>query len=198
MNVTRIQVPVSLPEPHFEDQATVVSARQVVPLDQARTQDRRRKVLRILPILFAATLCGALGALAVNYFTQRSSAPTVSQPSTTSAKPDQQQTAPAPSPDNAVITSADSQDKIADVSQPLGSSLANDSSAAESPEAPASAKPKTSVTSVRKPSTPGDPKQLVRQRRVHPPSDGAQAGQNDQSRSRGAARIQDIFSGPNP
>lgn len=189
---TRIQVPLPLPEPDFEDEATVVSARQVVPLDEAQTQDRRRKVRAILPLLLAATLCGALGAVAVNYLAQRPSAPTISQPATTGARLESQPAALEPSPpDEGVTTQADSQVEVADNSQSSGSLPAGDSSTGEAPE---STQLKPAVTAAKKPSTSSDPKQLVRPRRVHPP----QAGQNDQPKARGAAKIQDIFSGPNP
>jgi cytoskeletal protein RodZ len=194
MNATRIQVPVPLPEPHFEDEATVVSARQVVPLDQARNYDRRRKLLRILLMLLAAIFCGGLGAIAVNFFERRASvSTTVSQPSSAGAKDEQLQTVPGPSPDNGAITSAESMDKTWSNSQPSGAvandSSANDSSGADSVEN-RSAKSAQVVASAEKPSSPSDPKQLVRQRRVHPPA--------AEPKSRGAARIQDIFSGPNP
>jgi cytoskeletal protein RodZ len=188
MNVNRIQVPLS--EPHFEDEATVVSARQVVPLDQARLHDRRRKLLAILPILLAAIFCGGLGAIAVNYFERRASAPTISQPSTASAKEEREPAAPTASPDNGTTTSADSPDEPA-TSQPARSALATDSSAAASLEGSKAAK--SELASAKKPSSPNDAKQLVRPRRVHPAP-----GQNDQPKPRGAARIQDIFSGPNP
>jgi cytoskeletal protein RodZ len=194
MNVTRIEVPLS--EPHFEDEATVVSARQVVPLGQAQLQDRRRKLLAILPILLAAIFCGGLGAIVVNYFERRASAPTISQPSTTSAKDERQQAARAASPDNSTITSADSPDGP-DTLQPAGSALATDSSAPTSSdsslESSKADKSEPTLASAKKPSSPNDAKQLVRPRRVHPAS-----GQNDQPKSRGAARIQDLFSGPNP
>ena len=203
MNATRIQVPVPLPEPHFEDEATVVSARQVVPLDQARNYDRRRKLLRILPMLLGAIFCGALGAIALNYFERRASvSTTVSQPSSAGAKDEQRQTVPGSSPDEGAIPSAESEDKTASNSQPSGSALANDSSANDSSGADSvengSAKSAQVVATAKKPSSPSDPKQLVRQRRVHPPAGEPSTSQNDKRKSRGAARIQDIFSGPNP
>jgi hypothetical protein len=198
MNASRIEVPLVLPEPHFEDEATVVSARQVVPLEQAHVQDRRRKLLAILPILLAAIFCGGLSAIAVNYFERRSSAPSISQPSSSTATEERQQVAPAASPDSRTGTSTGSPDE-SDTSQPSGSALATDSpAAADSLDSFNSSKPAESVASVKKPSSSADPKQLVRPRRVHPPSGQPRSGQNDQPKSRGAARIQDIFSGPNP
>jgi hypothetical protein len=197
MNISRIEIPLTLPEPHFEDEATVVSARQVVPLEQARLQDRRRKLLVILPILLAATLCGGLGAIAVNYFDGRASAPAISPPSTTSVQEERQHVTPAASPDNSTITATNSQNGP-DSLQPSGSAPADASPAADSVESSNAAKSAQTVASVKKPSSSADPKQLVRPRRVHPASSQPRSGQNDQPKSRGAARIQDIFSGPNP
>ena len=46
----------------------------------ARKIEGRRKVLALLPLLLASTLCGALGAIAVNYFERRrDAAPSVTQ-----------------------------------------------------------------------------------------------------------------------
>jgi hypothetical protein len=197
MNNSRIEVPLSLPEPHFEDEATVVTARQVVPLEEARVQDRRRKLFAILPILLAATLCGGLGAVAVNYFGQRSSIPAISPPAT-SFSPQERQVTAAASPDNGAAASTGLRDEP-DTSQPSGSVLASDSTAAaDSLEKSEAVRTDETVASAKKPSASTDPKQLVRPRRVHPPSVQPRSGQNDQQKSRGAARIQNIFSGPNP
>ncbi len=185
MNATRIQVPLSLPEPHFEDEATVVSARQVVPLDEARSHDRRRKLLTVAPVLLAAMLCGALGAFAVNYFERRAEAPTNSQPDTISVKDEKVQPLTEPA-------ATASQDVPAETSEPAGAVAT--SSPAASPETHET-KLEQNIAVAKKPGPPSDPRLLVRQRRVHPPSD--QPGQNDEPKSRGAARIQDIFSGPN-
>ncbi len=187
MNATRIQVPVSLPEPDFEDEATIVSARQVVPLDEARSHDRRRRLLAFVPVLLAATLCGALGAFTVNYFEGRSHTPTVSQPATISVKEEKRLPLAEPRPTK-------SEDAPAETSEPAGA-IANSSAAADAPEKPET-KPEQTLAVAKKPAIPSDPKLLVRQRRGHPLSDRP-AGQNDEPKPRGAARIQDIFSGPN-
>src|SRR5882724_1552789 len=71
MNRTRIEIatiPPELPAPHFDDEATIVSARQVVPIAQARVVERSRALLSIVPFLLAAVVFGALGALGVNYY----------------------------------------------------------------------------------------------------------------------------------
>src|ERR1041385_9495439 len=77
---TRIEVPLELSPPHFEDEATVAPPRQVVPIERARTIEFWRKVRTLLPILLAAMLCGGLGAAAVNYYEHRQATPAASQP----------------------------------------------------------------------------------------------------------------------
>ena len=181
MNPSRIEVPLTLPEPHFEDESTIVSARRVVPLDRARADDRRRKLLAIVPILLAATLCGALGAIAVNHFERQAIvSPIVSQPATISA-PGQQTSVPAPAADAETPASAPSKSP--------------DSNGVESLDRRV-AKSDESIASIKKTSSQTDPKQIVRPRRVH--DDRRPASQTEEPKSRGAAKIQDIFSGPNP
>jgi len=185
----------SLPEPHFEDESTVVSARQVVPLEQARSNDRRRKLIAILPFLLAATLCGALGAFAVNYFERRSTVSTVSQPPGNDATREQS-AAETPLSGDKTAASADSSEQPTGSAETSGSVNVSDSPAAESPDK--NDKSDQAVASATKPSSPPDPKQLVRPRRVRPATGQPPASQNDPPKSRGASRIQDIFSGRNP
>ncbi len=71
MNRSRIEIatnPQELAEPHFDDEATIVSARQVVPIAEAKVVERSRRLLSVIPILIGAAVFGALGALAVNYY----------------------------------------------------------------------------------------------------------------------------------
>src|SRR5215210_8054176 len=68
MSTSRIEIPFTLPPPHFDDDATIATARQVVPIKGSLKIEGRRKLLTLLPLLIASTLCGALGAIAVNYF----------------------------------------------------------------------------------------------------------------------------------
>ncbi|HKP37146.1 MAG TPA: hypothetical protein VJT71_09820 [Pyrinomonadaceae bacterium] len=193
MNASRIQIPLSLPEPHFDDETTVVTARQVVPLDQARGNDRRQRVLAILPMLLAAAFCGALAAFAVNYFERRATVSTVSQPATETNR-NAQTAAPEAIPAQQAASESNE--------EPTGSSQTSDSVVSDAPSSTASTD--NSERSIqpsgiaKKAADPPDPKQLVRQRRVRPVSDQPQEGQNDNPKSRGAGRIQDIFSGPHP
>jgi cytoskeletal protein RodZ len=195
MDVTRIQVPLSLPEPDFEDETTVVSARQVVPLEQARVQDRRRNLFAILPLLVAATFCGALGAMVVTYFERPATAPAISQPAIVTAKDELRPSTTAPSPDTIATTNSSKTEEVTSASSQAAVALPTSASSSDSVENRAGAKPEQDTTSVKKPASSPDPRQLVRQRRVHPPTDPA--SQTDEPKPRGAARIQDIFSGPN-
>src|SRR5258706_3453109 len=60
-----------LPAPHFDDEATLVSPRQVVPIAKARLVERKRPALWISLILLSSAMCGGLGAIGVNYFEHR-------------------------------------------------------------------------------------------------------------------------------
>ena len=198
MDISRFQVPFDLPEPHFEDESTVVTARRVVPLAEARVNDRWRKLLVIAPILLAATVCGALGAVTVNYLEGRASVspPPVTLPNTTTQKdlqppitPVVASSAPVEKP---VATEADSAEKKETESQ-------------DKPEAQAVAVRKTEAkpeepmfTTAPKAPTQPDPRQLTRQRRVHAVSNQPPSTQDNQGKARGAGRIQDLFGGPNP
>src|SRR5438093_7245791 len=96
MNATRIEVPLTLPEPHFDDEATIATARQVVPIERARTIEFWRKLRTMLPIFLAATLCGALGAGAVNYYERHNAAAATEQQSANNAAPVQVKSEPTP------------------------------------------------------------------------------------------------------
>lgn len=195
---TRIEVPFTLPPPHFDDDATIATARQVVPINGARKIQGGRKVLRLVPLLIASTLCGALGAIGVNYFERRrDTAVIVAQQPTLPNVSTQAKTEPSP------VTIAPEVK-------------------AEDPEIQASLQPEDSVvTSVDEASTKSEPKvvkpedaerssaptapvkreatqdagRLVRKRRVQPADSGIPVRRN---RRTDAGRIEDLFTGPNP
>ena len=194
MNASRIEIATTLPEPHFDDESTIVTARQVVPLDLAKTEDRRRKVLRLLPLLLAATLCGALGAVAVNYFDRRENISSAgSQPPTANTQVTQQ-----PSPAQDSVASSNIQPPTADESSETApqpeetSAVSSDAKSADNQPA----EKKTEET-VRKKAPSPEPKQLVRPRRVNAQKD-AQSAKRPEAPKAGAGRIQDIFGSPNP
>lgn len=194
---TRIEVPLTLPEPHFDDDATIATARQVVPLSGARRVERRRKLLRLAPLLLASTMCGALGAAAVNYFEGRNqSSASTTQPATlpsptTQAKAEPSPAAALPQPtaaENAVPQPAESTNSAtAPVVQPTPG--ANAAKVAEAEEGPAK-----SQASIGKRETTVEAAKLVRKRRVQSPEPEAP----QRHRRNGASRIEDLFGGPNP
>jgi flagellar hook-length control protein FliK len=192
MNASRIEIATTLPEPDFEDESTLVSARQVVPLDRAKTEDRRRKVLTLLPLLLAATLCGALGAIAVNHFDRRENiSSAASQPVTTNTQ------AAQASPAQASIASSEIKPRAADESS--DTLPKPEETSGTSTEANAADNQTTSTKSeetVRKKITSPEPRQLVRPRRVQAAK--PEPAKRTDATKPGAGRIQDIFGGPNP
>src|SRR5215813_9325197 len=82
MNPTRIEVPVTLPTPHFDDERTIATARQVEPIGRARVTGKWRKVSTLFPLILLATFCGALGAAGVNYYDSRHKVDIVTSPVT--------------------------------------------------------------------------------------------------------------------
>ncbi len=191
MNATRIEVPVTLPEPHFDDEATIATARQVVPIERARTIEFWRKLRTMLPIFLAATLFGALGAGAVNYYERRHNAAATEQQSTNNVAPAQVKSEPTPL---AIATSTDANggqtanDSVQSQENPGWRDRETEANEAKTTEPPASdnspAKPVKKIAEV-------DATKLTRQRRVHPDGEAP-------AKSNGAGRITDIFSGPNP
>ena len=196
MSTSRIEVP--LQQPHFDDDATIATARQVVPIKGAEKTKGRRKVLILLPLLLASTLCGALGAIAVNYFErQRDTAPSVTQqqPLPNISTPKSEPTPVSIEPElNAKNT------EIQAPSQPENSSVTRADEPAAKTEAPKVAKRDDED---RKPAPPAagkreatqDAAKLVRKRRVEPADSEIPLRR---SRRATAGRIEDLFTGPNP
>jgi len=71
MHTTRFEVPLTLPAPHFDDERTIATARQVKPIGRAKVTENWRKLRTLLPLILLATVCGAVGAAAVNYYENR-------------------------------------------------------------------------------------------------------------------------------
>ena len=195
MNTNRIEVPFNLPEPHFEDEATIATARQVVPIQHARRIAFWRKLRTALPIFLAATFCGGLGAAAVNYYEHwhnaavaKEQAPVLNGPQTVSSPVAVASSAGAVggkemgSPTN----SDGSQDSPATVQ------AAAKSDAGES-DRTAEIAAETSVSPADKKNSDSDAAKLTRKRRVHPPDESAPAAKRN-----GAGKIVDVFTGPNP
>ena len=197
MSTSRIEVP--LQQPHFDDDATIATARQVVPIKGGRRTEGRRKVLILLPLLLASTLCGALGAIAVNYFERRREA----APSVTQQQPLPKVSTPAKSEPTPVAITPELNAKNTEIQapvQPENSSVTPGAEPAPKSEAPKVTKREDAD---RKPAPPAaakhepvqDAAKLVRKRRVQPADSEIPLRRN---RRTTAGRIEDLFTGPNP
>ena len=218
MNRTRIEIattPPALPAPHFDDEATIVSARQVVPIAQARVVERSRVLLSIVPILLAAAVFGALGALGVNYYENRQrsnalvSAPRseITQPINQAPASQTQSETPLNSgtePPAGALAPLESSSPGSEgaPTQNQNESQTTDTTAGqatvESKAGDNKALPPTAAAQPNSGSSP-EPGKLIRKRRVHPPTqrnDGKT--DNPGKEKRGAGRIQEIFAGPPP
>lgn len=219
MNRTRIEIstiPPELPPPHFDDEATIVSARQVVPIAQARVVERSRALLSIVPFLLAAVVFGALGALGVNYYEnhQRRAAvsaanseisPAVTRPSPKqtqgeaplNSNPELPAVALAP-PESSSPAAVDSQTQNQSGNQTNDPTAGMDQTTIDSKAADKKALPPAPAAQPSSGSSP-EPGKLIRKRRVHSQTQGNDGKiENPAKDKRGAGRIQEIFSGPNP
>ena len=196
MNSTRIEIPVALTAPHFDDDRTVATARQVKPIGRARVNESWRKLRVLLPLILLATFCGALGAASVNYYEERHTVGAVAQPSpNNSIAAPKVEASPIVSAASADPTPNDADKKNEAMSvEPKTESASTDESQAktvtQSPRDESSDQPSTGAE---KRSTAADPTKLTRKRRVTAPDENA-----GPANKKGAGRISDIFSGPNP
>jgi hypothetical protein len=198
MSTSRIEIPLTLQPPHFDDDATIATARQVVPIKGARKIEGRRKVLALVPLLLAATLCGALGAFAVNYFERRrDAAASVTQQQPLPNVSTQAKTEPPPvtiGPEGNVKTEVSASvppkdPEVIAVNEPPTKNESTD--ARQEDVQPKKSAPPAAVK--REPSQ--DAAKLVRKRRVQPANSEIPLRRN---RRTDASRIEDLFTGPNP
>ena len=191
MNASRIEIPLTLPPPHFDDDATIATARQVVPIKGVRKIEGRRKVLALVPLLLASTLCGALGAIAVNYFERRrETTVSVTQQQPMSNLSTQAKTEPSPviiapevKAENPAVQASLQQENSAVTTADQSSAKSEDSGPISALTAPVKREPAQ------------DAAKLVRKRRVSPADSEIPVRRNRRSE---AGRIEDLFSGPNP
>lgn len=196
MNSTRIEVPLALPTPHFDDERTVATARQVKPIGQARVTESWRKLRTLIPLILLATFCGALGAAGVNYYEDRHRSDAVIQPVlTNSALESKAEASPV-----AVAASTTPSPSVTDKNnEPVSGEVKADSAPADEPQTktvtpPAPNQPLDKpAASGEKKTTDTDAAKLTRKRRVNPSDDDSV-----RPNKKGAGRIADIFSGPNP
>ena len=197
MSTSRIEVPFTLPAPHFDDDATIATARKVVPINSARKIAGRRRVFTLLPLLIASTLCGAVGAIAVNYFEPGRDTPApVTRPQphvSTQAKTEPSPVAIAPELDaknTEIEASVQPEDKgVIPAHETSTKSEAPEIEKRENDE------PKSAPPAPSKQAAAQDAAKLVRKRRVDPPDPEIPVRR---SRRAEASRIEDLFTGPNP
>src|SRR5258708_23239516 len=175
MNRSRIVIPATVPDPpapHFDDEATIVSARQVVPIAKARVAERKRAALWLSLILLSSAACGALGAIGVNYFERGQQAAVGSAPQNEIARPQITQT-PIPNDSDSTPksetaaggpTASPSPQAVA--AQPANANQPNESSAAVVSQASSAQTTRNQTASTA--NIASEPGQLVRKRRVHP------------------------------
>jgi hypothetical protein len=195
MNTTRFEVPLTLPAPHFDDERTVATARQVEPIGRAKVTESWRKLRTLLPLILLATVCGAVGAAAVNYFGNQRAVTAVAQTSNANSTVEPKVEA---SP-IAVAASAQPTPSIADKNADTVE-VKNEAAPADNPETknvtePAREKPsdKPAAATQEKKNADTDATKLTRKRRVNPSDEDAAP-----TNKKGAGRIADIFGGPNP
>ncbi len=122
MSRNRIVIPTAspdLPAPHFNDEATIVSARQVVPIAEVKLVERKRAALWISLILLSSAACGALGAIGVNYFVPNRQAAVVSAPQNGIARPQLTQT-PVPIDSDSTLKSESQTARITNLASDPG------------------------------------------------------------------------------
>ena len=208
MNRSRIVIPTTapdLPPPHFDDEATIVSARQVVPIAQARVVERKRAALWISSILLGSAACGALGAIGINHFENGQQSALISAPQNEITRPQATQT-PAPNDSDSTPksetavggpTAMSSPESVA--AQPANANQPNNSSATVLSQA--SSAQTISNQAADSANTASEPARLVRKRRVHPltQNEGASSMPGKPTKTkRGAGRTQEIFEGAGP
>ena len=193
MNTSRFEVPLTLPTPHFDDERTVATARQVEPIGHAKVTENWHRLRMLLPLILLATFCGALGAAGVNYYESRQSAKTLTPPVVQNLTPPLQS---EPSPVAVAASASPNPDK-----EKEAVAVAPKTEATPAAEAtPATGASPAHDVPPDKPATKPEKKQenpdattLTRKRRVNPANDDPPI-----ATKKGAARIVDIFGGPNP
>jgi len=189
-----------LPAPHFDDEATLVSARQVVPIAKARLVERKRAALWISLILLSSAACGGLGAIGVNYFEHRRQTAAVPALQNEIARSQTTQTPIRNNSDSTQKTETAAGGPTASAflqpvaAPPAKANQPNDSSATVLSQA------SSSQATANQAATASEPGQLVRKRRVHPltRNEVVSSGRRTRKNDRGASRIKEIFEGQGP
>jgi len=217
MKKSKIVVPTAfgeLSEPRFDEAITIVSARKVVPIAQARAAERRRAALSISLILLAAAACGGIGAIVANEYLHSSAPssaaapvampspqPQTQQPADNSPMPLETRNSTPPSNSEEPAgnhTSGDSQgttaqaDKRSETNKPVEAPAPPDTTKSSSQPAQPAASPSDSSTDN---NNSNDPGKLTRKRRVHPvnPTATMIRTKAEEKVRRGTALIQEVL-----
>jgi hypothetical protein len=171
-------IPPQLATPHFDDEATVISARRVVPIPAAKASASGRTFRRAAPFVLAAGLVGILIGAAIGYYEQRRLA-SAGVEGQSAQKPVENQS-------------------VADQSQITGRSQ---SAKADTQSKAATESPGDSLS--RPNNVVADSTNTTSQfRRIHHLTAGIVSStprrKETSSAKRGAGRIQEIFAGPPP
>jgi hypothetical protein len=198
--------PPELSSPRFDDEATIVSARPVVPIAKARAVEKARAAFWICLAVVGCVALGALGAIGVVYFgNARRSAGVSAAPQSEIVEPKINQPPASSTPGSSDLNSQSETDRTLSAaatqpkadSQPQSSTNRDLSATAREPWV----KSTLTKSSVPKQQNVPDLGRLVRKRRVQ------LVRQNDEyssiakkpaKKKRGASRIQEIFEGLGP
>lgn len=196
MNSSRIEVPVTLPTPHFDDERTVATARQVKPIGRAKVTESWRRLRTLGPLILLATVCGALGAAGVKYYEDRHRVQAI-------APPVMNKSATEPKVEASPVAVAASTSPTPNVSDKGNEAQSAEAKTEAMPTEESQTKTVTQPPPDQFPAKPGstpekksadpDATKLTRKRRVNSPAQDAIP-----ANKKGAGRITDIFSGPNP
>jgi len=169
------------PAPHFDDEATLVSARPVVPIASAKLIERSRIIRRALPFIIIAGFVGTFVGGGIGYYAKRRISANVVNESPTTQESKQNENASEPQR----MSPRGQSQEIETAPNVSVSSSENKSSSSETGSVAVAAANETS--------------HFKRARRplIHTLAP-ASSNRRRASTRRGAARIQEIFTGSNP
>jgi hypothetical protein len=197
--------PPELSSPHFDDEATIVSARPVVPIAKARAVEKARAAFWICLAVVGCVALGALGALSVSYFGKARRSAAVSTPPQSEIVEPKINPAPASStPGSSDLNSQSETDRKlsaaatqSDAERQLQSANKKDSAMARESWVQST----LTKSSIPKRDNAPELGRLVRKRRVQPVSQNdeySSIAKKPAKKKRGASRIQEIFEGLGP
>jgi cell division septation protein DedD len=197
--------PPQLSSPHFDDEATIVSAKPVVPIAKARAVEKARAAFWICLVVVGCVVLVALGSIVLSYFGNARSSAVSAPPQSEIVEPKINQAPASSTPGSSDLNSQSETDRKlpaaetqSDAERQLQSANKKDSAATARGSWIQSALTKSSIP---KRDNAAEAGRLVQKRRVQP------VRQNDEyssmakkpaKKKRGASRIQEIFEGPGP